>query len=99
MELRYELVCKRFGAADALIDLELHAPDGCFLVMLGPSGCGKTTALRLLAGLDDATSGRTFIGHRDVTPLQPRERDIALVFQSHVLYPHKPAAVNLEYLL
>ena len=52
MELRYEQVCKRFGGADALIDLDLHAPDGCFLAMLGPSGCGKTTALRLLAGLE-----------------------------------------------
>src|SRR5947209_17968425 len=89
MELRYEQVCKRFGASDALIDLDLHAPDGCFLVMLGPSGCGKTTALRLLAGLDDPTSGRMFIGPRDVTPLQPRERDIAMVFQSYALYPHK----------
>src|SRR5438552_7509728 len=97
MELRYELVCKRFGAADALIDLDLHAPDGCFLVMLGPSGCGKTTALRLLAGLDDPTSGRMFIGPRDVTPLQPRERDIAMVFQSYALYPHKTVAENIEY--
>src|SRR5207253_120386 len=97
MELRYEQVCKRFGAADALIDLDLHAPDGCFLVMLGPSGCGKTTALRLLAGLEEPTSGRMFIGHRDVTLLQPRQRDIAMVFQSYALYPHKTVAENIEY--
>src|SRR5216117_3979373 len=97
MELRYELVCKRFGAADALIDLDLHAPDGCFLVMLGPSGCGKTPALRLLAGLEEPTSGRMFIGPRDVTLLQPRQRDIAMVFQSYALYPHKTVAENIEY--
>jgi ABC-type sugar transport system ATPase subunit len=86
MELRYEQVCKRFGSSDALVDLNLHAPDGCFLAMLGPSGCGKTTALRLLAGLEEPTSGRMFIGSRDVTTLQPRDRDIAMVF--------KPAAGN-----
>src|ERR1700694_4252282 len=97
MELRYEQVCKRFGSSDALIDLNLHAPDGCFLAMLGPSGCGKTTALRLLAGLEEPTSGRMFIGSRDVTTLQPRERDIAMVFQSYALYPHKTVAQNIDY--
>src|SRR5258708_24924423 len=97
MELRYEQVCKRFGASDALIDLNLHAPDGCFPAVLGPSGCGKTTALRLLAGLEEPTSGRMFIGSRDVTGLQPRERDIAMVFQSYALYPHKTVAENIEY--
>src|SRR6478736_9481800 len=97
MELRYEQVCKRFGTVDALIDLDLQAPDGCFLAMLGPSGCGKTTALRLLAGLEEPTSGRIFIGSRDVTHLQPRNRDIAMVFQSYALYPHKTVAENIEY--
>jgi ABC-type sugar transport system ATPase subunit len=97
MELRYEQVCKRFGGVDALIDLNLGAPDGCFLAMLGPSGCGKTTALRLLAGLEEPTSGRMFIGPKDVTKLQPRERDIAMVFQSYALYPHKTVAENIDY--
>src|SRR3984893_6574573 len=97
MELRYEQVCKRFGGTDALVDLDLHAPDGCFLAMLGPSGCGKTTALRLLAGLEEPTSGRMFIGSRDVTSLQPRDRDIAMVFQSYALYPHKTVAENIDY--
>ena len=97
MELRYERVCKRFGSTDALIDLDLHAPDGCFLAMLGPSGCGKTTALRLLAGLEEPTSGRIFIGPRDVTRLQPRDRDIAMVFQSYALYPHKTVSENIDY--
>ena len=97
MELRYEQVSKRFGSHDALVDLDLQAPDGCFLVMLGPSGCGKTTALRLLAGLDEPTSGRIFIGPRDVTHLDPRDRDIAMVFQSYALYPHKTVAENIDY--
>ena len=97
MELRYEQVCKRFGATDALLDLDLHAPDGCFLAMLGPSGCGKTTALRLLAGLEEPTSGRMFIGPREVTHLPPRERDIAMVFQSYALYPHKTVRENIDY--
>src|ERR1700682_1500699 len=97
MELRYEQVCKRFGARDALIALNLHAPDGCFLAMLGPSGCGKTTALRLLAGLEEPTSGRMFIGPRGGTGLQPPERHIAMVFQGYALYPHKTVAENIEY--
>ena len=97
MELRYEQVCKRFGAVDALIDLNLHAPDGCFLAMLGPSGCGKTTALRLLAGLEAPTSGHMYIGKRDVTNLHPRDRDIAMVFQSYALYPHKTVSENIDY--
>src|SRR3977135_1762254 len=97
MELRYEQVCKRLGASDELIVRDLHAPDGCFLVMLGPSGCGKTTALRLLAGLEEPTSGRLFIGPRDVTSLQPRDRDIAMVFQSYALYPHKTVGENIGY--
>src|SRR2546425_6471389 len=97
MELRYEQVCKRFGNTDALIELDLRAPDGCFLAMLGPSGCGKPPALRLLAGLEDPTSGRMFIGSREVTRLQPRERDIAMVFQSYALYPHKTVAENIDY--
>jgi multiple sugar transport system ATP-binding protein len=97
MELRYEQVCKRFGTTDALIDLDLHAPDGCFLAMLGPSGCGKTTALRLLAGLEEPTSGRMYIGPREVTHLHPRDRDIAMVFQSYALYPHKTVEENIDY--
>src|SRR5438445_8006206 len=97
MELRYEQVCKRFGGVDALIDLNLHAPDGCFLAMLGPSGCGKTTALRLLAGLETPTGGRIHIGERDVTDLVPKDRDVAMVFQSYALYPHKTVAENIAY--
>ena len=97
MDVRYENVCKSFGGVDAVIDLDLHVPDGCFLALLGPSGCGKTTALRIMAGLEEPTSGRVFIGDADVTRLQPRDRDVAMVFQSYALYPHKNVRDNIAY--
>jgi multiple sugar transport system ATP-binding protein len=97
MDVRYEGVCKSFGGVDALIDLDLTVPDGAFLALLGPSGCGKTTALRILAGLEEPTSGTVFLGERDVTRLQPKDRDVAMVFQSYALYPHKSVADNIAY--
>ncbi|HYX87435.1 MAG TPA: ABC transporter ATP-binding protein [Gaiellales bacterium] len=97
MDVRYEAICKTFGATDAVSDLDLHVPDGAFLALLGPSGCGKTTALRILAGLEEPTSGRVLIGARDVTRLQPKDRDVAMVFQSYALYPHKNVADNIAY--
>jgi multiple sugar transport system ATP-binding protein len=97
MQVRYEGVCKSFAGIDALIDLDLEVPDGTFLALLGPSGCGKTTALRILAGLEDPTSGSVFIGEREVTRLQPKDRDVAMVFQSYALYPHKSVADNIAY--
>jgi multiple sugar transport system ATP-binding protein len=97
MEVRYDAVAKSFGTTEALAPLDVTVPDGRFLAMLGPSGCGKTTALRLLAGLELPTSGRIFIGERDVTRLEPRHRDIAMVFQSYALYPHKTVAENIAY--
>jgi multiple sugar transport system ATP-binding protein len=97
MEVRYDAVAKSFGATEALAPLDITVPDGRFLAMLGPSGCGKTTALRLLAGLELPTGGRIFIGERDVTRLEPRHRDIAMVFQSYALYPHKTVAENIAY--
>ena len=72
-------------------------PDGAFLVLLGPSGCGKTTALRVLAGLEVPTAGTVHIGDRDVTRMQPRDRDVAMVFQSYALYPHMTVAENIGY--
>src|SRR3954451_5594840 len=95
MEVRYEAVSKSFGSTEALAPLDIAVPDGKFLAMLGPSGCGKTTALRLLAGLEKPTAGRILIGERDVTALEPRHRDIAMVFQSYALYPHKTVAENI----
>src|SRR5205085_1016879 len=77
--------------------VDLHAADGCFLAMGGPSGCGKTTALRLLEGLETPTGGRIHIGERDVTDLAPKDRDVAMVFQSYALYPHKSVAENIAY--
>jgi multiple sugar transport system ATP-binding protein len=95
--VRYEVVEKSFGGFKALHGLDLSLPDRTFLALLGPSGCGKTTALRLLAGLETPTSGRLLIGDRDVTRLQPRDRDIAMVFQTYALYPHMTIAENIGY--
>ena len=95
--IRYEAVEKAFGAFKALHVLDLKLPDRTFLALLGPSGCGKTTALRLLAGLEQPNSGRILIGDRDVTRLQPRDRDVAMVFQTYALYPHMTIAENVAY--
>jgi len=95
--VRYEAVEKRFGVFTALRSLDLTIPDHAFLALLGPSGCGKTTALRILAGLELPTAGRVLIGDRDVTRLQPRDRDVAMVFQSYALYPHMTVRDNIAY--
>ena len=97
MEVRYQQVAKSFGAFQALAPLDLVVPDGKFLALLGPSGCGKTTALRLLAGLERPTGGNIFIGDRNVTYAPPKDRDIAMVFQSYALYPHLKVADNIAY--
>lgn len=70
---------------------------GEFLILLGPSGCGKSTALRMLAGLEDPTSGRITIAERDVTEVEPQDRDVAMVFQSYALYPHRSVRQNIEF--
>lgn len=95
--VRFERVEKRFDGVTALQSLTLEAPQEKFVALLGPSGCGKTTALRILAGLEMPTAGRVFIGGRDVTRLQPRDRDIAMVFQSYALYPHMTIRDNIAY--
>jgi len=83
-------------AVDAL---DLHVEDGEFLVLVGPSGCGKSTSLRMLAGLEDVNAGRILIGDRDVTDVQPKDRDIAMVFQNYALYPHMTVADNMGFAL
>ena len=82
---------------EAVIDLNLDIKDGEFLVLVGPSGCGKTTALRMVAGLEDITTGDLFIGDRRVNDVAPKDRDIAMVFQSYALYPHMTVADNIGF--
>jgi ABC-type sugar transport system ATPase subunit len=90
-------VTKKYGAVTALDDLDLVVEDGEFVSLLGPSGSGKSTTLNLLAGLMDADSGTIHIGQRDVTPLPPEQRDIAMVFQNYALYPHLTVFENIAF--
>src|SRR6187401_3575615 len=83
----------------AVDQIELEVADGEFLVLVGPSGCGKSTTLRMLAGLEEVNEGRILIGDRDVTQLPPKDRDIAMVFQSYALYPHMSVADNMGFAL
>jgi multiple sugar transport system ATP-binding protein len=85
------------GGMRAVDDVSLSIAAGEFMVLVGPSGCGKTTLLRLIAGLEEATDGEIRVGGRDVTDLAPRQRDIAMVFQSYALYPHMNVEQNLGY--
>ncbi len=93
----YDHVSKRFGDVVAVNDLNIYIEDKEFLVLVGPSGCGKTTALRLLAGLEDITEGQISIGKRVVNDLAPKDRDIAMVFQSYALYPHMTVFDNMAF--
>ncbi|CAM3659577.1 sn-glycerol-3-phosphate ABC transporter ATP-binding protein UgpC [Micrococcus flavus] len=79
--------------------LDLEIADGEFLVLVGPSGCGKSTSLRMLAGLEPLTGGRVFLGDRDITDVEPKDRDIAMVFQNYALYPHMTVADNMGFAL
>jgi multiple sugar transport system ATP-binding protein len=81
----------------AVHKLSLDIEDGEFLVLVGPSGCGKSTALRMIAGLESITSGKLEIGDNDVTDLEPKDRDIAMVFQSYALYPHLTVRDNIAF--
>jgi len=93
----FENIVKTFGAVKVIEGLDLAIDHGEFLVLLGPSGCGKTTLLNLLAGLLDLTSGRLVIGDRDVSNLDPKDRGLAMVFQSYALYPTKSVEGNLRF--
>ena len=93
----YEHVFKRFGEVIAVSDLDIKVEDREFLVLVGPSGCGKTTALRLLAGLEEISDGRILIGERVVNDVAPKDRDIAMVFQSYALYPHMTVFDNMAF--
>jgi len=93
----YEHVTKHFGDVVAVNDLDLEIADKEFLVLLGPSGCGKTTTLRLLAGLEEVTQGNVYIAGRLVNDIPPKDRDIAMVFQSYALYPHMSVYDNMAF--
>ncbi len=95
--VRLTAVGKRFGAFEALRDIDLAVGEGEFVCFLGPSGCGKTTLLRVVAGLEAPTSGRVELGGRDVTALPPAERDYGIVFQSYALFPNLTVAENVGY--
>jgi multiple sugar transport system ATP-binding protein len=93
----YDHVFKRFGEVIAVNDLSIQVADKEFLVFVGPSGCGKTTSLRLLAGLEEISEGRILIGDRVVNDVPPKDRDIAMVFQSYALYPHMSVYDNMAF--
>ena len=95
--VEFHNIIKKYGALTVLSNLDLHVADGEFLVLLGPSGCGKTTLLNVLAGLLDINAGTILIDGRDVTELDPRDRGLAMVFQSYALYPTKTVYGNLKF--
>jgi multiple sugar transport system ATP-binding protein len=99
-EVTLEDVTKVYGGDVTAVDkMNLDIPDGEFVVFVGPSGCGKSTALRMIAGLEDITDGKVFIGDNVVNDLPPRERDIAMVFQNYALYPHMNVRENMGFAL
>jgi sn-glycerol 3-phosphate transport system ATP-binding protein len=95
--VRLRDVTRVWGTTTALAGVSIHVPAGTFCVLLGPSGCGKTTCLRIIAGLEQASSGRVEIGGRDVTALPPAQRGLAMVFQSYALFPHLSVAENIVF--
>jgi multiple sugar transport system ATP-binding protein len=97
MSISLQQLTKSFGSTLVVEDLSLEINDGEFVVLLGPSGCGKTTTLRIIAGLEQATSGDILIEGKRVNDLPPQQRDVAMVFQSYALYPHMTVADNIGY--
>lgn len=95
--LSLERVSKRFNRHLAVNDLSLHVADGEFISLLGPSGCGKSTTLNLVCGLEQVDAGHIWIDDQQVTQLEPKDRDIAMVFQNYALYPHMTVYQNLEF--
>ena len=96
--LRLEKVDKVYpNGQEAVRGIDLDVRDGELLVLVGPSGCGKTTVLRILAGLETPTRGRVFLDDKDVTDWPPQDRDLAMVFQTYSLYPHKAVRDNLGF--
>ncbi|RBP97259.1 sugar ABC transporter ATP-binding protein [Bifidobacterium aemilianum] len=100
-EVKFENVTRIYpgNTEPSVDDLNLDIKDGEFLVLVGPSGCGKSTTLRMLAGLEEVNKGKIFIGGKDVTTMQPKDRDIAMVFQNYALYPHMTVEDNMGFAL
>src|SRR3954449_4641749 len=96
-EVTFHHVKKAYGPVTVIPDLNLDIEDHELMVLVGPSGCGKSTALRMIAGLEEITGGEIEIGHRVVNDVPPKDRDIAMVFQSYALYPHMTVRENLEF--
>jgi multiple sugar transport system ATP-binding protein len=93
----FDHVFKKYGDVTAVSDLNLEIGDGEFMVLVGPSGCGKTTSLRMIAGLEEISEGELRIGDKVVNDVAPKDRDIAMVFQSYALYPHMSVRDNLAF--
>jgi multiple sugar transport system ATP-binding protein len=98
-EIRLEGLVKRYGAVQVLHGIDLEMADNEFTVLVGPSGCGKSTTLRMIAGLEDVSEGEIYIDGRPVSHLEPKERDLAMVFQDYALYPHMNVAMNISFAL
>jgi len=97
--VRLNNLCKFFGAVRAVDGVSLEIPDGELMVLVGPSGCGKSTLLRLVAGLEEATSGGIFLDDREVSRVKPQDRDVAMVFQNYALFPHLNVEQNMAFSL
>ena len=95
--VRLDSITKVFDGVTAVDDVSLEIADREFMVLLGPSGCGKSTLLRIIAGLESPTSGDVYIGETQVNSVEPKQRDVAMVFQSYALYPHKSVRANIEF--
>jgi len=96
-EIKFEHVSKSYGDTHVVKDLQLHIRTGERLVLLGPSGCGKSTTLRMIAGLEEITAGKLFLGDREMTKVPSGDRDVAMVFQNYALYPHMTVSKNITY--
>ena len=96
-EIQLQNQSKRWGSVVGVDDFNLTIADQEFLVLLGPSGCGKTTTMRMIAGLEDATSGKILIDGKQVNDLDPKDRDVAMVFQSYALYPNMNVYENIRF--
>src|SRR5436190_4827650 len=96
-QLEIKGLVKRYGAAQVVHGIDLTVADGEFVVFVGPSGCGKSTTLRMIAGLEDIDQGSISIGGRVVNRMQPKDRNVAMVFQNYAIYPHMNVAENIGF--